>query len=556
MPNQTASLPAVIETAVALTHALIAQLNRQTDLLTSDQGAAAQADNNGLTKAHAQAMSKLQALSAHCQPNQDELQALIALQKLDNELTLAKLNVLLAATPDSIEQRYHRAVTLAQLGRNDEGQADFLAVLQQQPNHLGALIDFGNLLLNTGYRSAARTLYSQAVQCYPDCVMGHVNLANILLSETDYAAAKRHFQAALAQAPDLAEAHQGLSYVLHALGDTDNAQQHREHGFKGQALMHWPQRGAKPATPLLILCSALGGNIAFKHLLDAQIFDATLLFAEYFDHKAPLPRHQLAINAMGDADLCTAGLRAAEAFLVGTDKPVINPPRLVQPTGRLENAERLGRLPGVITARTRLLGKDGLLSANAAQILAQHGLSFPLLLRSPGYHTGQHFLCAESISALHRVTAALPGDALLVMDKLNARNPDGDYLKYRVMYVDGRLYPLHMAVSMQWKVHYFSADMEIQPAAQALERAFLEDMPAVLGNKALAALENIGQTLGLDYAGADFALNENQEVLLFEANATMIIPSPPAEPQWAYRRAAIDKLRAAVQDMIIKRAAS
>jgi glutathione synthase/RimK-type ligase-like ATP-grasp enzyme len=49
----------------------------------------------------------------------------------------------------------------------------------------------------------------------------------------------------------------------------------------------------------------------------------------------------------------------------------------------------------------------------------------------------------------------------------------------------------------------------------------------------------IQKTLGLDYCGIDWGRSENGEVLLFEANATMVVFSPDADPKCDYRRPAV-----------------
>src|ERR1700679_1294806 len=61
--------------------------------------------------------------------------------------------------------------------------------------------------------------------------------------------------------------------------------------------------------------------------------------------------------------------------------------------------------------------------------------------------------------------------------------------KYRVMMIGGKIYPLHLAISRNWKVHYFTSDMADKPDHRSEEAAFLADMPAVLGDKAYRALE-------------------------------------------------------------------
>jgi hypothetical protein len=62
-------------------------------------------------------------------------------------------------------------------------------------------------------------------------------------------------------------------------------------------------------------------------------------------------------------------------------------------------------------------------------------------------------------------------------------------------------------------------------------------MPGVLGNKAMAALERVRKVLGLDYCGIGFGLKQSGEVLLFEANATMVVEQPNRDERWDYRRA-------------------
>jgi hypothetical protein len=176
------------------------------------------------------------------------------------------------------------------------------------------------------------------------------------------------------------------------------------------------------------------------------------------------------------------------------------------------------------------------------------------LLRRPGFHTGEHFVLVESPEGLSTAAAGLPGDDVIAIRYLNARGCDSKARKYRVMMIGGRLYPWHLAISSQWKVHYFTAEMSKNAEHQAEEAAFLNDMPRVLGPKAMRALEQISAMLGLDYGGIDFALGPSGEVLFFEANATMVMHPPDAAPQWDYRRASMGRAIDAAQGMLLERA--
>jgi hypothetical protein len=212
-------------------------------------------------------------------------------------------------------------------------------------------------------------------------------------------------------------------------------------------------------------------------------------------------------------------------------------------------------VPGVVTPRTIAVARDILAGPEGAKAIAAHRFTFPLLLRSPGYHTGRNFIIVGDAAELSAAAAGLPGSELLLIEYLDARGHDGSARKYRVMTIGGNIYPLHLAISRDWKVHYFTSDMADKPDHRLEEAAFLADMPAVIGDKAYHALEGIRDALGLDYAGIDFGLNAEGDLLLFEANATMVIAVPDNDERWAYRRTAICRILDAVVAMIRQKAA-
>jgi glutathione synthase/RimK-type ligase-like ATP-grasp enzyme len=71
----------------------------------------------------------------------------------------------------------------------------------------------------------------------------------------------------------------------------------------------------------------------------------------------------------------------------------------------------------------------------------------------------------------------------------------------------------------------------------------------------MAALQRIGAALSLDYGGIDFAVNADGDILLFEANATMVMIPLTADPKWDYRRPAFDRVFAAIRAMLLGKAA-
>lgn len=427
-----------------------------------------------------------------------------------------------------LERLLARARGLVAAGRAEEAKAAYLEVLRQDPAHGLALGELAALAYESDNRSAARTLYKQMVQCHPKNATGWINLGTILFEDGELYAARSALEAGLALDDGSREAHRSLAQVLSALDEADEAEKHWRLSFAGQGIAEQRYRGKEPATRVLLLVSVKGGNIPARHIFDGRTYKVTVLYVEYYDHALPLPRHDLVFNAIGDADLCRDALLIAGTVAARSNAPVINPPAEVLKTGRSENAARMQGLPGVRSPKINLAPKNEL-----------KGLSFPLLLRAPGFHTGQHFVKVEREDDIAKACAELPGDHVLAIEYLDARGADGKARKYRVMFIGGVLYPLHLAISSDWKVHYFTADMGIEEDHRQEELRFLEDMEVALGPKVIAAIRLVATELNLDYGGIDFAVGATGELLFFEANATMVIVPPPADPKWDYRRAAI-----------------
>jgi len=474
-------------------------------------------------------------------------------QQQPRSIRIDELDRALERNSDDAAARSERAGLLREEGRFEEAKRDYLELIRRQPTDFAALNDFGTLALDTGYREAARSLFAEAVRHHPRNPNGHVNFGNLLLLLGEGARAQHHFEAALEVDPDHIHAHRGMGNLLAALGDDAGARRHRDRGFRGNCLTPLDYRGEGQGISVLLLVSAAGGNIPVQSLLDDRHFRTMVLVTEYYDPKVPLPPHDIVFNSIGDADLCREGLEAARAVLARTGRPVINHPAHVLKTGRFANVERLRGLPNVVVPLMLRLPRHLLAAPNGAEVVSGNGFSFPLLVRAPGFHTGHHFVRAAAPGVLAAAVADFPGDDVWLIEELDARDGEGMFRKFRVMFVDGRLYPLHLAVSPHWKVHYFTADMAQSAANRRRDAEFLANMASVIGPRAMAALERINAAMGLDYGGIDFAVNGDGDVLFFEANATMVVLPPSHDHKWAYRRSAFASVYSAVGAMLTKR---
>jgi tetratricopeptide (TPR) repeat protein len=483
----------------------------------------------------------------------------LVLPAFGNPQDLKDIEERLVATPDDIDLLFQRAFVLDLLGRGDAARDAYIEVIKREGSHLGALSNLGTLLYNAGYRSAARLTYQEALKHHPNDVPTLINLGNALLEANELEGAKYLYERAieLAEAGDpsrlaplapqgdiAAQAQQGLSHALGRMGLEGEAERHRQLGFRAMPVVVSAFRGVGLPVSLLLLSSAFRGNVPVEVPLDDSTFMTIKLFTDYYDPDLPLPPHDVIFNSIGDADLCASSLEAAQRLLQANEATAINPPADVLGTGRVAVAQRLRGIEGLIVPRVEELSRDEL-------DRVEH---FPVLLRPPGYHTGEFFELVRDRDELTRVAPSLPGEKLLAIELLDARGADGHYRKYRVLSIGGVLYPIHLARSTQWKVHYFSADQVRTPEAMAEEEAFLTDMPTAIGARAMRAIEEAAQRIGLDYFGIDFALDCNGNALFFEANATMRAVIPLEKENADARRHATIAANRALRDLVLRAA--
>lgn len=459
----------------------------------------------------------------------------------------------LAGAPDDADLRFEVARCLDDLGRTGEAMQAYRAVLLVAPQHFAALTNLGTLFVEQDRPEGAQVCFDAALAANPSDPLAHLNRAHLALQSGAQDDARVAFERVLERFPDdvqaRAHAHNGLSRVYERLGDAARSREHLAHALERPIAWTFPHRGTGTPLRVLVLTSPRGGDVISNQFFDDRRIERTVIVPESF-RGTPLPAHDLIFNGIGEPDSSRATLECAVELLASSRAPVINHPGAVLRTDRRQMMERLGRAPGVVAPRTRRYARGAI----AAERLAADGFEFPLLLRSPGYHAGTHFERVETAEELAAVLERLPGDELYAIAYHDAAGDDGWVRKYRVVFVDGRPYPIHLALARQWKVHYFSAAMAEMPEHREEERRFLTAMDAVLGREGLGVLDAVRDALQLDYAGVDFGRDRAGRLVVFEANATMTINAPPDDPRWDYRRDAHEEAIAAVRALVHARA--
>jgi glutathione synthase/RimK-type ligase-like ATP-grasp enzyme len=456
----------------------------------------------------------------------------------------------LSVEPQNIDAAFNRAQLLWKLGRVTEARQAFVYILSFSPTHFGAINNLGVLLYAAGMKKDARTCYAEAVARHPDNHVGLINLANSLIEDNEFQLAREHFMKALNISPGLQEAHKGLAKLYEKIGDENTAEYHRIHCFKKNSVTAIPYQGNEKPMHALVMASTRGNlPIRVHDLFDRNTYHTTVIIPEFYKTDKMLPKHDIIVNLIGNADICKDSLGSAEKLIAASSMPVINHPAAVLATGRVSIANRLRHIPDVQTPLTLDIPREHLSASDPRHVLKERGFEFPYLLRSPGFSNGLHFYKVSNPQELHEALKVLPGESVTAIQFMDSRSGDGKIRKYRVMMIHGELYPLHAAISHNWKIHFETAEMAESPEHRAEDENFLHNMHSVLGHKAMAALRKIVDMLGLDYGGVDFGLDKQGHILLFEANATMVVSMPDHDNRWDYRREPIKRVMNAIKNL-------
>ena len=357
---------------------------------------------------------------------------------------------------------------------------------------------------------------------------------------------------AVSLVPNLGFATQALINVLSRVDKVAEARTIAVDHYREKSFWTNAQRGEKRATVLTLV--SLNGNIPEQHLL-ARLGFAVIVWQIEFGpgHAGDLPAYDLVLTQVADADHGVAALERAVEFAGVCDKPILNNPATVLRTRRDQIAALLSGIEGLAIPGTARL--PGEMSGEAAvEACRGLGLAMPLMLRVAGQHGGKGVaLAADGEEMKQDWTALGEREGTYVTEFRDYASPDGFYRKYRVIFVDRQPLPYHLAISKHWLVHYYSADMTAHAWKLEEEMRFLQDMPAVLGERAMAALEEIGRRMDLDYCGIDFGLTSSGEVLLFEANATMLVHPEEPEGPLAGKNPYIDRILHAFDALVLRR---
>ena len=370
-----------------------------------------------------------------------------------------------------------------------------------------------------------------AIRADPSRAELHAAIGNGLIRETRYLEAIEAYRAAITCNPNFAEAQLALAELL-SIAQDPLWREHLRAALSLQRTYEDPEpQNARINLTLLLRDAPYSVNAPIELIIDRT---KVAIRKWYIECNAPARN--------GDAILFCAfnysrealpAISTAEAIAHDTSRPVLNSPDRLGALARERLQETLAPIGGVVVPNVRAVCPEEI------------RIGGKTLVRPLDTHAGSGLALLEDQRELQAHLERHPSDCYHVSDFVDYVSSDGYYRKYRIVFVDGVPYPYHLGISPRWMVHYRNAPMAQNAWMRDEEKAFLADPKRVFAQWD-ATMRLVAETIGMEYFGIDCAVLRGGATLIFEADPAMLVHDEEPEGIFAYKRAAVAKIREAI----------
>jgi hypothetical protein len=349
-----------------------------------------------------------------------------------------------------------------------------------------------------------------------------------------------------------------MSTLLFATGN-------REKGLELQAAALQAQRyyvRKAPREPALRLLAFMApGDLSANTPLDFLFEESGVeLISCYLDRPPSpdeAPEHDVAFLAVGQSDDSAPLLDQLNGVLATWPRPVLNNrPDLIRDLTRDGFAARFAGHPHVLCPQVARAARSDLepiaQGLRGPESLAE-GIGYPIIVRPVGTHAGHGMAKVDGVAELAGYLSERAEAEFYVTAFVDYSGPDGLFRKLRIVFMEGRPYLAHMAISQHWMVHYLNADMHLSEAKRGEEAAMMAGFDGFVQRHA-EALRAIHQAFPFDYFGIDCAESPDGRLLVFEADVALVVHALDPADIYPYKPPAMKRLFADFIAMLDRRA--
>ena len=374
-------------------------------------------------------------------------------------------------------------------------------------------------------------------------LIGLGTLAKVMFQGGDLSAQRDRLLERIARDGNDANALMDLSTILQLMG-------HRECGLSLQALAlklqqvyHLAPSGHAAGIRLLsISCPGdLSENNALEFLLEgSDIALDTLYVSPDIPLPARLPDYDVAMVAICESDRNRPLLAYAASLIEAWPQKVLCAPSHIAVLSRDSASILLRSVPGAVMPLTRRLTRSE---------LSDNG-SFPLVARPVDSHKGLGLKRIDTSDSVSQYLTERAEAEFYVAPYIDFSGPDGQFRKYRVVFIGGAPYVCHVAISSDWIVHYLSSGMVESGAKRAEEARCFETFDEGFASRHQSAFDGICERVKLEYFGIDCAETREGQLLVFEVDSGMTVHAMDPVDVFPYKQPQMLRVFAAFRRML------
>lgn len=355
-----------------------------------------------------------------------------------------------------------------------------------------------------------------------------------------------------------AGAYVSLSLLYQLAGQKENGLACLDAGLHYARMFRQPAEGA--TLRLLAICARgdLMTNTPVELLVEGMPIEVIRLYVDAIGELPDTcPEHDVALFAIGESDETRMALERLRGVSGLWPLPMLNEPLAILDLSRDRLWRKLEGVPGLVVPPTaRLSGATLAAVGRGDRTLEQvlPGGAFPVIVRPVGSHAGQGLQKIDDAAALAAHLAQAPLPMAYVSRFVDYASADGRWRKHRIAFIGGRPYLAHMAVGDHWMVHYLNAGMAESAEKRAEEAAAMAHFDEDFAVRHAAAFAGLHERLGLDYFAIDCAELPDGQLLLFEADVSMIVHALDPDALYPYKKPQMRKLFGAFEAMLRARA--
>lgn len=268
---------------------------------------------------------------------------------------------------------------------------------------------------------------------------------------------------------------------------------------------------------------------------------------------SPVPDFDVAYLAVAESDANRPLLEVIGKSLRGWRHPVVN-----------ADASRIARLsrdkmwqlfttePKVVAPRNARITRQQLAVERDGSLLGEvlPDAQYPLIIRPLDSHAGRGLEKIDSEQSLREYLERTEGGEFYVAPFVDYRGADGQYRKYRIVFIAGHPYIAHLGISQHWMVHYLNAGMHESDSKRDEEADCMARFDDHFASRHQDALAAVATRVGLEYFAVDCAELADGRLLLFEAGTGMIVHSLDSAELFPYKQVQMRKVFGAFRSML------